>query len=116
MGPIPGDLDDLVDAAGRAAATEVGGRIRALLTMDVDDQRTTPLALARQAVRYPTAVLTAAGVPPVARDDFAREGFPNDVYDLSPATWADIDPALAEPGMAWSAAKAFVHRRRHVDG
>jgi hypothetical protein len=39
--------------------------------------------------------------------------FPDDDYGLTPASFADIDPALAEPGLAWGAAKAWVHRRRH---
>jgi hypothetical protein len=29
-------------------------------------------------------------------------------------TFADLDPDLAEPGLAWGAAKAFVHKRRHA--
>ena len=99
--------------AGRRAAAEVGARVRALLETDVDEQRTNPLALLRSAVRYPTEVLAQAGVPPVVRDDFAEERFPDDVYDLSPAAFADVDPALHQPGMEWGAAKAWVHMQRH---
>ncbi|HEY3809796.1 MAG TPA: hypothetical protein VGL49_00065, partial [Acidimicrobiales bacterium] len=80
---------------------------------DIDAQRTTPLALLRHAVRVPTEVLRDAGMAPVARDRFAREAFPDDDFDLSPASWADIDPALTELGITWGAAKAFEHRRRH---
>jgi hypothetical protein len=71
----------------------------------------------RAAVRHPTAVLAEAGVPEVVRDRFAEETFPADVYDLSPAAFADIDPALAEPGLVWGAAKAHVvlTRRRRRD-
>lgn len=101
------------DAAGRARE-EIGGAIRALLMDDVDAQRTTPLALLRMAVSYPGDVLRTAGVPPVERDDFARDRFPDDVYDLAPATWADIDESLVEPGIAWGAAKAFTHKQRHA--
>src|SRR5215213_6484684 len=54
--------------AGRRAAADVGGAVRALLAADIDEQRSTPLALLRSAVRYPTEVLQAAGVPPVRRD------------------------------------------------
>lgn len=100
--------------AGRRAANEVGSAVRALLGQDVDDQRDTPLTLLRNAVAYPTAVLQAAGVPPVERDRFAVERFPDDPYDLTPATFADIDPSLAEVGLAWGAAKAFEHKRRHT--
>jgi hypothetical protein len=99
--------------AGRRAASEVGGAVRALVEADVDEQRTTPLSLLRAAVRYPTEVLQAAGVPPVERDAIQERLLPDDVYDLSPATFADVDPSLAEPGMLWGAAKALAHRRRH---
>jgi hypothetical protein len=100
-------------AAGSLAQAETGAAIRALLAADIDDQRSTPLALLRQAVSYPTRVLVAAGAAPVARDPFAERTFPADVYDLTPASWADVDPALTDLGIAWGAAKAFEHKRRH---
>jgi hypothetical protein len=100
--------------AGRRAAEEVGGAVRALLAADIDDQRTTPLTLLRGAVRYPTQVLRDAGVPPVERDPIQVRLLPDDLYDLSPANFADVDPSLAEPGMVWGAAKALAHRRRHA--
>ena len=100
------------DAAARAKA-DVGGAVRRLLETDIDQQTTTPLALLRSAVRYPTELLKQAGVAPVERDRFAEEAFPDDIYDLTPASFADLDPELAEPGLAWGAAKAFVHKRRH---
>lgn len=99
--------------AGRRATVEVGGAVRDLLEADIDEQATTPLSLLRGAVRYPTAVLREAGVPPVGRDEVQERLFPEDVYDLAPATFADVDPALAEPGLVWGAAKAFVHLQRH---
>lgn len=103
--------------AGRRAAEEVGGEVRALLATDVDAQRGNPLALLRSAVRYPAAVLDAAGVPPVVRSRFDEEAFPDDVYGLSPATWADVDPELHERGLVWGAAKAHVVlRRRKAEG
>jgi hypothetical protein len=102
--------------AGQRAAAEIGAEVRALLRTDVDDQRVNPLALLRRAVRYPTEVLQAAGVAPAAhRDEFAERAFPADVYDLSPATWADVDESLHERGIVWGAAKAHVvlaRRRR----
>ena len=104
-------------AAGDEARAEVGAQVRALLGADIDQQRSTPLALLRAAVRYPTAVLREAGAPEVARDEFAVRAFPDDVYDLSPASFADVDPALQEPGLEWGAAKAHTHlsrRKRRV--
>ena len=99
--------------AGKQAAAEVGPEVRALLATDIDEQPTTPLTLVRGAVRYPTAVLRTAGVPPVVRDDQQAHLFPDDDYDLAPANFADVDPALAEPGLVWGAAKAYVHLHRH---
>ena len=101
------------EAAGLAAAAELGHQVAQLLAADIDNQRDNPLAVLRQAARYPTEVLSAAGASPVERDDFAIERFPHDVYDLTPASFADIHPDLQTPGLEWGAAKAFVHRRRH---
>jgi hypothetical protein len=114
----------VMDAETLAAATEagercrhqIGGEIRRLLEDDIDHQRGTPLAVLRRAVSYPTEILAAAGVPPVERDRFAEQMFPDDRYNLSPATYGDIDPALADLGLAWGAAKAFEHKRRHRSG
>lgn len=100
------------EAAARAT-TEVGAAVRRLLESDPDEQTTTPLAVIRTAVRYPTEVLIQAAVPPVARDRFAEQAFPDDIYGLTPASFADLDPDLADAGLAWGAAKAFVHKRRH---
>jgi hypothetical protein len=101
------------EQAGARCREEVGLEIRQLLAADIDEQRGTPLALLRRAVRYPTSVLAAAGVPPLERDSFAEQVFPDDPYDLSPASFADIDPSLTDAGLAWGAAKAFEHKRRH---
>jgi hypothetical protein len=99
------------------AAAEVMPEIRAVLLADVDQQRINPLALLRAAVRFPTAVLAGLEVPPVARDEFARRNFPDDLYDLTPASFADVDPALHEPGLVWGAAKAHVVlQRRRAEG
>ena len=112
--------DDQLRAAARRAgaecATEVGRTVTELLTTDPDGQESTPLTLLRKAVAYPTGVLAAAGVPPVERDDFSRRSFPEDPYDLSPATVADVDPSLHDLAMTWGAARAWVHRRRHGGG
>lgn len=109
------DADALAAArlAGERARVEVGGRVRALLELDIDAQPTTPLSIVREAVRYPSEVLRQSGVPPVERDDFAVARFPADPYGLTPATFADIHPDLAELGVAWGAAKAWTHMRRH---
>ncbi|UDY34597.1 hypothetical protein [Dermatobacter hominis] len=113
-GVVPDDeVRRATDDAARSCRAEVGARLRALFELDVDEQRGTPLQVLRDAVRYPTAVLAAAGVPGVGRDDFDRRAFPDDLYGLTPAGFADVDPSLQEPGLTWGAAKAHVHLRRH---
>lgn len=101
------------EQAGLAAQADVGPRVRALLAADVDEQRANPLALVREAVRYPTAVLAESGVPPVERDAQAVEQHPDDHYDLTPTSFGDLDPGLQEAGIEWGAAKAHVHLSRH---
>lgn len=100
--------------AGERARAHIVPRVRALVMADIDEQRANPLSILRQAVPYPTEVLRQAGVPPVERDRFAAERFPDDDYDLTPASFADIHPSLLEPGVAWGAAKAWAHKQRHA--
>lgn len=106
-----------VEADAREAAVharaEVMPALRALLAADIDEQATTPLSIVRHAVAHPTGVLRRAGVPPVTRDDDQRRRFPEDDYDLTPATFAELGETVAEAGIAWGAAKAFMHRQRH---
>ena len=104
-----------VAEAGRRAVADVGAAVRALLATDVDEQRTNPLAVARGAVRYPTELLARAGIAPAKRDEFAVRAFPDDVYDLSPATWSDLGPDVQEPGIMWGAAKAHVVLQRRKE-
>jgi hypothetical protein len=103
--------------AGREAQAEGTARVKEVLATDVDEQQRNPLAVLRSLVRYPTAVLRKAGARPVDRDEFERRAFPGDDYGLSPATFADVDPSLHEPGIVWGAAKAHVHlARRRREG
>lgn len=121
LGDWGGDVEPAVferaRGAGQAARDLIGPQLRELLRRDVDEQHTTPLEVVRGAVRFPTAVLAEAGLPPVARDELAERRMPGDVYDLAPAAWADVDDALAEPGLTWGAAKAYVVlARRRAEG
>jgi len=67
----------------------------------------------RSATREVTDVLESVGIPEVERDEFAERAFPDDVYGLAPASFADIDQSLYEPGLEWGAAKAHAHLTRH---
>jgi hypothetical protein len=115
--PVTGDVEAAIADAAAGARADGSPRVRALLEADIDAQRGTPLAVLRSLVPYPTAVLRSASARPVARDEFAARNFPDDVYDLSPASFADVDPGLHEPGLVWGAAKAHVHlARRRLEG
>ena len=115
-GPPPPAVVEAARRSGRDAGATVGPAVRLLLEADVDDQRTTPLSILRDAVCYPTEVLAAAGVPEVVRDPMDEEMFPDDPYGLTPAALGDVDSGLAGLGLAWGAAKASIHRRRHRGG
>jgi hypothetical protein len=105
------------DRAAEAAVADLAPRLRHLLATDVDRQATGPLDLCRSVVVHPTRVLAEAGVPPRPRDEFSVRQFPDDVYDLSPASFTAIDPALTEVGLVWGAAKAHVVlARRRAEG
>ena len=111
---VTGKLRQQAAEAGRMAAAEIGPKVRTLLSMDIDDQRVGPLELVRGAVQFPTEVLREVGVPPVRRDESAVAMFPDDIYDLIPGSFGDLDPSLQETGLVWGAAKAhvFLARRR----
>lgn len=111
---VEGSLEADVVHAAQLTREHVVPALRSLLASDVNAQRANPLALVRDAVRFPTDVLRRVGVAPAVRDAFASRNFPDDVYDLSPASFGDIDPATHEPGLLWGAAKAhvFLQRRR----
>lgn len=114
-GKAAGKLDDEIEAAGRAAVTEVGGTLRDLLERDLDDQWTNPLSILRAAAAYPTGILSAHGVDPVDRDRHAQRIHPDDVYDLTPGSFADFGPEVHERGITWGAAKAHLHLRRRKE-
>jgi hypothetical protein len=108
----PQEVRDAAALAGAEAREAIGPKVRAMLALDIDEQRSGPLSLLRSAARFPTSVLLDAGVPTPVRDEFLQTQFPDDVYDLGPAAFADLDPSLHEPGLIWGAAKAHVHLAR----
>lgn len=108
---------DSLDAMIDVEAARLGDLLGQLLAADVDDQSTNPLSLFRTAVAAPTDWLRSLEVPQPPIDPFTAERFPDDVYGLGPATWADVDPRLHEPGLTWGAWKAItVLRRRREEG
>jgi hypothetical protein len=100
------------DAAGAVAARRVASELAGLLALDPAEQRATPLQIIRGAVAEPAAVLAAAGVPEVVRDEFEERAWPEDRYGLVPRTLRDLDPDLAAVHFAWGLSKAEVLRAR----
>ncbi|MEO8695063.1 MAG: hypothetical protein ABI658_16165 [Acidimicrobiales bacterium] len=106
----------LIDAARLEATRDVSAELRAVLALDIDEQRRNPLSILRAAVRYPTRVLRAVGAQMVERDEFDERSFPDDEFSLTPAAFADFGPEVHDAGIVWGAAKAHVHlQRRRVD-
>ena len=110
---VPGVGDDVVAAVTAEVEADVLVDLRALLAGDVDEQRQSPLAVVRRAAATVGGALDALGVAPPARDDQQRSLFPDDTHDLAPASFADLSEEAGQAGIAWGAAKAYVHRRRH---
>lgn len=107
---VAADLDRAVDAAADGALRQLAD----LLATDVDHQRTTPLTILRDATAPIADVLRSHGVTPPASTPSSPAA---DEYQLEPATWADVDPSLHEPGIAWGAWKAMtVLTRRRDEG
>lgn len=101
--------------AGEHAATRVVSELEELLARDPAEQRDTPLQIVRTAHREVGVVLRDAGVPPVERDAWAEEAFPEDDYGLVPDTLADLgDEDLTALHLAWGVAKATVHKARRA--
>jgi len=94
---------------------EVTPELRRIFAADVDDGAGNPLAALRDGVGPMTRALIARQCPRPERDPFHQSAFPNDPYGLGPASFADIDPSLHEPGLRWGAARAHVHLRRRRD-
>jgi len=109
-------IDDLANErlsqAIEISHLEVVTRLRELLQTDVDDQWTNPLSILRSSITNPTGVLLGLGIPPVSRDPHTISIVPDDHYDLGPAAFADLGPEVHSAGLAWGAAKAYMHLQR----
>jgi hypothetical protein len=102
-------------AAGAVAATRISGELRTLFAAAPAEQQVTPLEVVRTAYREPTAVLAAAGAPPVVRDEFDERAWPADVYGFVPRSLGDLgDEELGPLLLAWGLAKAAIVRPRPV--
>jgi hypothetical protein len=106
-------VEEATSSASITATARIVRSLRDLFATDVAAQTVTPLEVVRSAILEPTAVLRAAGIPPVERDEFHERMWPDDVYGLVPATLGDLgDSDLAPLHLAWGMAKAGVLRAR----
>jgi hypothetical protein len=83
------------------------------LTTDLAEITTNPLSILRASIAPVTAELARAGVLPVQRDPFLVDQFPADIYGLNPASFGDLAENLTEMGIAWGAARAYLHIQSH---
>ncbi len=91
---------------------DVRERLDVLIYADVDTPLSGPLERIRQSVEPLGPALAELGVPRPVRDPFDERRRPDDWYALGPFAFADLGPAVHDAGMAWGAAKAFLHRSR----
>lgn len=116
---VPGPAREAHADAWTSVVTETHRRVVTdltdLLGHRFDEQATSPLAVLRGVVPPLTEFLRRVGVEPVPRDDAAMALHPDDAYDLTPGAFADFGDEVAEAGLRWGAAKAFVHLRSRAD-
>ncbi len=103
-----------VDRLAAAVTAAAVAGLRRLAVTEIDEQRVTPLQVLRRELRPLTAWLVDQRLPVPPRDEVAKRADPHDLYDLAPATFADVGPATGSAGIAWGAAKAHVHLARRA--
>ncbi len=108
------DLTNGAEDAGGRARDSLRGPLMNFFSLDIDEQRTTPLSIIRAHMVVVTEYLTAQGIRPVERDEFDTRSHPADLFGLGPFAWIDFGEDVHVAGLQWGAAKAFVHRQRHL--
>lgn len=107
-------LPEEVLAAIDAAATEAVSNIETLVRSDVDTALSGPLEQIRRAMTELAPVLDAHGFERPPRDPVDSEMRPDDVHGLGPMAFMDLGDEVHEAGIAWGAAKAYLHRQRRM--
>lgn len=113
-GIIPEIVTTKVAGVAQATQAQVQIDLMALLSVDVDAQRTNPLQVLRGSTLMATALLIEAGIPPAQRDEFEVRSMPDDMFALGPLTWRDLGDDVHDAGIEWGAWKAamIISRRR----
>jgi hypothetical protein len=117
VGVVSDDIVAAIVLAGKEAQRFVADQLFALLSADVDEQKSNPLQILRDAATFPTKVLLDAGIPAPQRDHFDEQINPADVYGLGPYTWRDLGEEVHDAGIEWGAWKAaIILARRRAEG
>jgi len=113
-GVIPEIVTTKVAGVAHATQAQVQIDLMAVLSVDVDSQRTNPLQVLRGSTLMATALLIEAGIPQVRRDEFEVRSMPDDMFALGPLTWRDLGDDVHDAGIQWGAWKAamIISRRR----
>ena len=80
-------------------------RLSELFAADVDQQRTTPLSILRDSVRYPNALLATQGATAFAAAGGSHFSQSEDPFHLMPASLADFGDEVHQAGLLWGAGK-----------
>ena len=116
-GVVPEIVTTKVAGVAHATKAQVQIDLMALLSVDVDAQRTNPLQVLRGSTLMATALLIEAGIPPAQRDEFEVRSMPDDMFALGPLTWRDLGDDVHDAGIEWGAWKAaMIISRRRAEG
>ncbi|MDX1449483.1 MAG: hypothetical protein R3246_10535 [Acidimicrobiia bacterium] len=96
------DVSPAIDAGEQWLAEALAD----LLDRPFSEQSRGPLEVFQEAMRFPTAALSDAGVEPVDRDEVTANALPGDVYDLAPASSRDLGEEVWRAHLLWGARKA----------
>jgi len=100
----------LLDAAIVEGRSWLEAALSDLLSLPFREQHRGPLEVFQDAMRFPTAALTEAGLTPSERDQAAITALPGDLFDLAPSSSQALGERVWEVHLAWGAAKAQAFR------
>jgi len=100
------DSLDGIDAAIEAGESWLRDSLETLFAAPFPEQRSGPLELFQEAMRFPSDVLASAGLPVPPRDETAVKALPGDIYDLAPVSSRLLGEDVWHAHLAWGAAKA----------
>jgi hypothetical protein len=101
-----GIADERVDTAVAEGRDWLTAQLEAELAVPLERQRSSPLELVREAMRFPTDALRLVGAAEVPRDPAAVTALPGDVFDLAPASSQGLGERAWRAHVAWGMTKA----------